>query len=287
MSESFKAKVIFNNCGAKMATLVLQSPKPISSPSPAQFYLLKAGEFFDPFLRRPLSVSQFEEPNLLTFRFGIKGRGTSWLAQRKKGEEIELEPNLLTFRFGIKGKGTSWLAQRKKGEEIELLGPLGTGFNLKREGHPLLVGGGLGIAPLVYLAQYLLEKEEKVPKVVLGAGTQKDLRGLKVFRRLGLPPQVVTEDGSYGKKGMISDILPAILDRDDEIMACGPRPLLYYLSQIAAKNNLKCQVALEEVMACGVGACLGCVTPVKNGEELVYARVCTEGPVFEASEVVW
>jgi len=257
MSESFKAKVIFNNCGAKMATLVLQASKPISSPSPAQFYLLKAGEFFDPFLRRPLSISQFEEPNLLTFRFGIKGRGTSWLAQRKKGEEIDL------------------------------LGPLGNGFNLKREGRPLLVGGGLGIAPLVYLAQYLLEKEEKVPKVVLGAGTQKDLRGLKVFRRLGLPPQVVTEDGSYGKKGMISDILPAILDRDDEIMACGPRPMLYYLSQIAAKNNLKCQVALEEVMACGVGACLGCVTPVKNGEELAYARVCKEGPVFEASEVVW
>lgn len=257
MIESFKAKVIFNNCKAKMATLVLQAPKPIPSPLPAQFYLLKAGEFLDPFLRRPLSISQFKKPDLLTFRFGLKGRGTAWLAQKERGEEIEL------------------------------LGPLGRGFDLKGEGRPLLVGGGLGIAPLVYLAQYFLEKEKKVPTVLLGAKTQADLRGLKVFWHLGLSPHVATEDGSYGKKGMISDVLPALLNRDDEILACGPRPMLYYLSQIAAKNNLKCQVALEEVMACGVGACLGCVTPIKNGEELAYARVCTEGPVFEASKVVW
>lgn len=215
--------------------------------------------------------------------------------------------------YQVVGKGTELLARKKKGDEVWVVGPLGNGFNAgkreevrgerKSKKVMLLVGGGVGIPPLYHLAEAFLKQKIKKENihVFLGARNKSLLLCEKDFNRLGVNLHLATDDGSKGEKGLITEALEDFLissrqaTRDPrQIYACGPTPMLKAVSQVAAKYKVPCEVSVEEPMACGFGACLGCAIKVKDRgdrrQDTGYNRfaiACTEGPVFNSEDIVW
>jgi dihydroorotate dehydrogenase electron transfer subunit len=194
---------------------------------------------------------------------------------------------------------------------VDLVGPLGRGFGFpKRRAHCLLVGGGIGAAPLFFLADELRNEGHRVD-VILGARSAGHLLSHIEARRLASICRITTEDGTQGETGRVTDILEETIDRceSEVVYTCGPHPMLAAVSGICSARRLPVQVAVEELMACGYGVCMTCVMPLRkpaqrgsargtsrssrgnnrnNGEdEVVYARSCTEGPVFNGSLVLW
>ena len=241
---------------------------------PGQFITVRCGDFT---LRRPLSVHQVSS------------------------REIAL-------LFKVTGKGTLWLSQRQKRDRIDILGPLGKGFSTpsviaRQSKHLLLVAGGIGIAPLVFMMQCASSQHQIT--LIHGASTAAQLYTSAMFRtgpssagkkrsKLSpLPKGVqfipVTEDGSMGKKGMATDILPDFLDWADQVYACGPADMYKVMAEMswrAKQSNLKirkCQVSLEVRMGCGFGACYSCTINTKKGLK----QVCRDGPVFELDDIIW
>lgn len=194
--------------------------------------------------------------------------------------EIDKKDKALRIVYRIAGKGTEEFSQMSTGESIEIVGPLGNGFPLK-EKKAFLIGGGIGIPPMVELAKQLnCEKQ-----MVLGYRDTMFLQ--EEFKGLG-SMYVATEDGSYGTEG---NVLDAIRENglDAEIIyACGPTPMLKAIKEYAMANGIECWLSLEEKMACGIGACLACVCKSKEKDSHTHVnnkRVCKEGPVFRAEEV--
>lgn len=207
--------------------------------------------------------------------------------------------------YRIVGKGTKEIAGRKPGEFVDVIGPLGQGFEISRElKFTILVAGGIGVAPLVMLAEDLKKCKAGTHKagrvncnvtVLIGAKTKKELLCKEEFEKLGCEVKVSTEDGSEGSKGLVTDLLKrflpsAISKKPDDlwlgwstIYACGPKEMLKKVTQIAERYNIPTEVSLEENMACGIGACYGCPVKTKQG----YKLVCKDGPVFKANEIVW
>jgi dihydroorotate dehydrogenase electron transfer subunit len=204
------------------------------------------------------------------------------------------------------GKGTEILASRRPGQEIDLLGPLGKGFSIPFDpGSVLLVAGGMGVAPLRALAARLCSLPQgsgaqdhgadlgaKVTAIIGGKGS-RDILCAEELRRLGTEVQVSTEDGSLGRRGLATDLVGEHLskpastnDLPSIIYACGPRPMLAKVAQMASAAQIPCQVSLEEYMACGIGACMGCVVKTR-AEGIPYQLVCKDGPVFEAERIEW
>lgn len=211
--------------------------------------MVKCGEGFEFSLRRPFSVHQIEQERL-------------------------------ALLFKLVGRGTRWLAQCRGGDSLDLVGPLGKGFFVRPESsHLLLVAGGIGLAPLVFLAQKGLSAGHRVT-LLLGA-KNKALLYPQEFLSPGVHLTVTTEDGSAGRKGLVTELLPEFMPRADQVFACGPPPM--YRTMAEMKPEKPVQVLLEQMLGCGVGACRGCV--VKTGEDL--QRVCREGPVFSLSEICW
>ena len=194
------------------------------------------------------------------------------------------------FIFAVHGKGTAWLASRRPQDKVDIVGPLGQPFKLPKE--PLtatLVGGGYGSAPLLPLASTLRERGCRVD-FVLGAGSADRLFGQLDAKRIATSIEITTDDGSIGRRGRVSDVLPALLDRtgSDLIYACGPMGMLQAVSDIAGERGIPCQVAVEESMACGIGVCMTCVLPVIGDDGLTrMVRSCVEGPVFLGDRVRW
>jgi dihydroorotate dehydrogenase electron transfer subunit len=194
------------------------------------------------------------------------------------------------FVFAVHGKGTAWLASRRPQDKIDIVGPLGKPFRLPAT--PVtatLVGGGYGSAPLLPLATLLRERGCRVD-FVLGAGSADRLFGQLDAKRMSTSIEVTTDDGSWGTRGRVSDVLPAVLDRtgSDVVYACGPMAMLRAVSELAAERDIPCQVAVEEAMACGVGVCMTCVLPVIGDDGLTrMVRSCVEGPVFLGDRVRW
>ena len=220
-------------------------------PDPGQFYMLAAverwggGDDERPFLPRAFSV-------------------------------LRASGGTLQFMLEDVGPGTNRLCELRSGEDVWLLGPLGNGFAPARDGRrPLLVGGGVGTAPLALLADSLTD-----PVVVLGFRDSAHALGS------GLIPgsRVTTDDGSVGHHGLVTDLLSAELDADPhaEVFACGPPPMLEAVRALCEERDVPAQLALESGMACGFGACFGCVVPLAEGG---YARVCVDGPVLDATAV--
>ncbi|HDH51048.1 MAG TPA: dihydroorotate dehydrogenase electron transfer subunit [Nitrospirae bacterium] len=192
------------------------------------------------------------------------------------------------------GKATNILKYKAPGNVLEMIGPLGNGFPAgPSKTGILLVAGGLGIAPVFALAESVSSRR---PLLFLGAKSRKEVLCIEKLRSLGIRPTVTTDDGSLGKKGLITDILIDFLSRQSStclpvgkvvnryrVYACGPKPMLREMSRITKKFRLKGYLALEENMACGVGACLSCVVNTTDGLK----RVCKEGPVFPAEEIIW
>ncbi len=233
----------------------LESPQIASAAQPGQFVMVHCGEDFEHPLRRPLSIHQ--------------------IADDAK----------LAFLVNVVGKGTHWLAQCQAGDNIDLLGPLGNGYSIHPESHKLLLlAGGIGIAPLYFLAQEALKRECSVA-LLHGGSTATQL-----YPRHLLPSvielTVVTEDGTAGKKGMITDFLPDCVDWADQIFACGP--ILMYHDMAHKKQELKLegksvQISLEVRMGCGRGLCYGCTLKTKSGLK----QVCTDGPIFALEDILW
>jgi dihydroorotate dehydrogenase electron transfer subunit len=222
-------------------------------PQGGQFYMLTAGrrwgggESERPFLPRAFSVLRATQP---------------------PGGPLEL-----AFLLEDVGPGTNRLCELAAGDDLLLVGPLGAGFTAPREDRrPLLVGGGVGIAPLV-IWQDLLGAETRA---VLGFRDGAHAEGAALLRG----PQVATDDGSVGHHGLVTELLAAELDGspDSEVYACGPPPMLEAVRVMCADRDIPAQLALESGMACGFGACFGCVVPTRDG----YVRLCVDGPVLDA-----
>ena len=192
--------------------------------------------------------------------------------------------------YEVIGKGTELLSRMKPGVLLDVIGPLGTGFNIpKRRGISILVAGGNGVAPLLFLAEKLIAKRQKVC-VLIGGCSRGHVLCEKEFKKIGAEVSIATEDGSGGHKGLVTDLLKDILTSRPPasatiIYACGPTGMLKAVARIARDRRIPCQVSLEERMACGLGACLGC--PVKVTTAAEYKMVCKDGPVFDAKEITW
>jgi dihydroorotate dehydrogenase electron transfer subunit len=238
--------------------LTFNAPEIATVALPGQFVMVQIGTGKDPLLRRPFSIHQTSSDGTLQILFKVVGRGTELLAQ---------------CRVGV---------------QLSLLGPLGKGFVIGEPGKACLVGGGMGIAPMLFLASCFQQQNKQGvgPKVILGARNRAELQPLiGDFEALGLEVLAATDDGSFGHHGLVTDVLKNLnLGPDFTVYSCGPRPMLAAIHYLCLKENIRCQVSVESVMACGMGACLGCAVPLKAGG---YAHACSDGPVFEAGELLW
>jgi len=186
--------------------------------------------------------------------------------------------------FRVVGKGTGWLQAKAIGDTVDVLGPLGTGYNLRNSGDkPCIVGGGVGIPPLIWVVEEF-HRQGKKPLIYLGGRITDHLFGLDGIRELGIDPVLATEDGSTGEHGFITGPLERDLKPDDvsQVYACGRIEMLRTLTGWGGPIAAKIQISLECKMACGFGVCLGCAAPSRNGG---YVHVCTDGPVFTLDEV--
>ena len=194
------------------------------------------------------------------------------------------------FVVAVRGPGTAWLAGLRQGDQVDVVGPLGAPYRLPaRPVTAVLVGGGYGSASLFPLAESLRARECRVD-FVLGASTAERLFGELEAKRAATSIEVTTDDGSSGRQGIVSDVLPEVIERSGAgvIYACGPMGMLKACGEIAASYDVPCQAAVEESMACGIGVCMTCVLPVIGDDQVTrMVRSCVEGPVFPADRVRW
>ena len=238
---------------------------------PGQFINIRCGRDRSFILRRPFSI------------YRVHKRG-GWAST------IEIV-------FDLRGPGTRYLSELRSHSIIDLMGPLGRGFSLPNDrAHCLLVGGGIGAAPLFFLADELRNEGHRVD-VVLGARSSRLLLNPIDVRRLASVYRITTDDGSAGQKGRVTDALSEMIDRceSDVVYTCGPHPMLAAVAGVCVDKKVPVQVAVEELMGCGFGVCMTCVIPVRPAKarrgnaanEINYQRSCTEGPVFNGASVVW
>ena len=246
------AKVVSsNNITANIYDLILECPKIASAAVPGQFVEIYTGQR-DLLLARPISI-------------------------------CEITDSQLRLVYQVVGKGTEIFSKLSPGDELKVLGPCGNGYNLKKNKTALLVGGGIGIPPLLETAKQLGGNT-----TVVLAARSKDLLVLEdEFKKLGAKVYTATDDGSAGFKGNAVELLRKENLTADVIYSCGPRIMLKFLTDYSIEQSVECQVSMEERMACGIGACVGCVVKIKNGGDWEHKKVCKDGPVFEGREVVW
>ena len=230
-----------------------KAPQIVSDAQPGQFIMVRTSEGHDPFLRRPLSIHRVRESGALALLFEVVGRGTEWLGQRKAGEVVYL------------------------------LGPLGRGFEIHSQ-KLLLVAGGIGIAPLIFLAEKAAADGRHVT-LLSGSKT-----AAKVYPQNLLPPYIkpntVTEDGSLGQQGLVTGLFADLAEsyqKDGQIIACGPISMYKAISELTGMEGRSIQVSMEVRMGCGFGGCAGCAIETKRGLKLV----CRDGPVFDLTDLIW
>ena len=239
--------------------LVLKAPEAAAAALPGQFVMLRVSDNLDPLLARPFGISSVPSKTSIEIVYRVAGRGTT----------------LLT---GVEA-----------GHTLNLLGPLGIGFPLPDKNvTPVLVAGGSGFPPLHFMAQRVGSHAH----LFLGARNKECLPPssiMKNFKDSLSGIHIATDDGSAGVQGLSTDILNAFLVKRDPTLplvlyACGPHAMLSAVRTIAADHSITCYVSMEERMACGLGACMGCSIPMKTGG---YKRACKEGPVFDSREIDW
>ncbi|MCK9614016.1 MAG: dihydroorotate dehydrogenase electron transfer subunit [Candidatus Omnitrophica bacterium] len=202
----------------------------------------------------------------------------------------KIEKNLIYLLFRVRGRGTKLLSQCKKGDVFDAIGPLGNGFHVPRptpNAQRILVAGGMGVAPLVFLAEKLREirspKSETRNLILLGAKSKKEVLAESEFKKLGFEVHIATDDGSRGFKGSVVELLKEQLrtynlELRTNIYACGPKEMFYEIKKVLEKYpQIQAQVSFEQFMGCGLGICYGCAIETKEG----YKKVCKDGPVFD------
>jgi len=227
----------------------------IKNTKPASFAMIKPtpDNYFDPLLRRAFAIADIEDNSILLF-------------------------------YDVHGKGTSFLTSRKEKEEISILAPLGNNFFPEDYDNYIIVGGGIGFAGLSLLMKELRKKGKNFISLY-GARTKEELSMMEWINKNGFDVRYYTDDGSFGKKGFVTQDLKEIAEGMENVAfaVCGPTPMMKAVSKIAKDLNIPCYLSLESRMACGIGICIGCV--IKDKENDTYIRVCYEGPVFEANKI--
>jgi len=232
--------------------LWLEAPEIAAAARPGQFVMVRCGAGHDPLLRRPLSIHRVTRARQIALLVGVVGRGTEWVSRRREGDVVDL------------------------------LGPLGNGFSIQPTARSLLlVAGGIGVAPLVFLAEDALDRGHVVTLV---AGAQS---ASALYPGSSLPSKArlvtVTEDGSEGLRGMVVDHIGDYAGHAEQVFACGPVAMYRSMKEKECLTGKPVQISLEVVMGCGLGACYGCATRTTEGTRMV----CHDGPVFELGDVVW
>lgn len=264
--NDYQSKVITNEkCAERIQRIRLECSEIARNSLPGQFVNIRISDSCSPLLRRPFSIHR-----------------------------VNTNEGWVEILFEIRGKGTSILSQVQANEILKILGPLGNSFTINNKKiHCIFVGGGLGIAPFLFLCQQLCEKSIAVTGFY-GTRTQKQLCCLNDFAALSVPLYISTEDGSEGYKGYITDKLEDYMQnyQDDAekrvILACGPPAMLRKIQNLSEKWKIETQLSLETIMACGLGMCAGCAVENRNQKqyENKYHLVCQNGPVFDAKEVI-
>jgi dihydroorotate dehydrogenase electron transfer subunit len=249
---------------------------------PGQFLMLRLAGFDDPLIGRPLALYD-------TVLDAAKPNDTG-------------SPEAIDVVYLVKGKLTSRLMHVRPGQAVEVWGPLGNGFLPQAAEHLIMVAGGIGQTPFPALArEYLGQRRYGDPprdapraeRVTLcyGARTADLLAGVEDFERIGVDVRIGTDDGTRGRRAMVTELLEELLDETTlthRVVCCGPEPMMEAVSHIAARRRVACQVSLETPMACGVGICFTCVARVRDETgDWDYKRTCVEGPVFDSTCIVW
>ena len=259
-----KAKVLWNNkLSPAHYRIGLTCHKRYSNAKPGQFIMLRFIDRLVPFLRRPFSIHRL----ILTEGFAT-------------GVEI---------LYKVVGEGTKKLSACRKGDVVDILGPLGNSFSLANNyQHFFIVAGGIGVAPMPFLASSLLSKGVDPTEgiVFLGGRSEEDLLCRDDFLNMGMTVQITTDDGSAGDHCLVTQPLETLSGkrRPDIIYACGPLEMLKCVAGIAEKLKVPCQVSIETMMACGMGACLGCAVERKEASDN-YLHTCMDGPVFDSRDL--
>ena len=238
---------------ARYVLIRLTDAKPLPDMMPGQFVEVRVDGAPSTFLRRPISINY-----------------------------VDRAKNQLWLLVATVGEGTKTLAALQTGAVLNCVLPLGNGFTSASSGQKvLLVGGGVGVAPLLYLGA-VLKKRGQQPTFLLGARTSRDLLMLDEFRKYGRV-LVTTEDGSEGERGFVTQHSVLQQERFDLIQCCGPTPMMKAVARYAREQDVRCEVSLENLMACGLGACLCCVEKTTEGN----LCVCKDGPVFDIKKLLW
>ncbi|MGK2904989.1 MAG: dihydroorotate dehydrogenase electron transfer subunit [Desulfuromonadales bacterium] len=238
---------------------------------PGQFVMFRVQRSLPPLLRRPFGI----------FRTGFLPADCEGLPPKEFVEIV----------YKVVGSGTAIMAELHEGDRVELLGPLGNGFDCtSRKGEKILVGGGIGLVPLYMLAGELIANGCKV-RLLMGGRTRDDIFAVTEFERLGVETYISTDDGSLGEEGLVTRVLERKLQKYPaaEVFSCGPMPMLSAVHSICIASGTPLQVSLEESMACGVGACLGCVVKgaAHTEDNPSYLCTCKVGPVFKSHYLDW
>jgi len=304
MHKDSAALIVRKKTWGDYVCLGLRSPRIAAEAKPGQFLMIRASQEPFPLLRRPFSIHGRETGTVEIF-FARTGIGTSILAEKKPGETLDiLGPLGNGFRIWRKRKS---LGAEKKPARAELKADL-------RERTVDLVGGGRGIAPLYFLALELRRRGAR-PRIFYGGRSEPDLPLLEKFASRDFDIFVSTDDGSLGFYGPVTSMLETELRRSTSainsseseggkargsgiqagktsplparIFACGPDAMMEEVARLGAEFDIPVEVSLESIMGCGIGACWGCVKKIKKGRDVEWIKICSEGPVFDASEVVW
>lgn len=232
------------------------APELAEAARPGQFVMVRrAGLALDPLLPRPMGIH-------------------------------DIDADLVKLLVEPVGKGSGILADSRVGDRLAVLGPLGNGFDIEGGAPAIIAGGGIGVSPLAFLATALKARSRRV-RCFLGFRHRRQAVAAELFREVAL--DIFTEDGSLGRQGLISEALDGCLKetiesgQEPELFACGPDAMLAVVARAAELNAVPAQVSAAAHMACGVGACQGCVIETRGG----YRKVCSDGPVFDARELIW
>lgn len=254
-------KVISNKrLNAKFGYMEVKCPKIAEDKSAGRFFMVSVHPVgynsFDPLLKRPFAVCDV------------------------------MDSEHFSFLYMVCGRGTDMLTQVKEGQELSFTGPLGNYFKLAKNSDVALVGGGVGIAPMVITAKRLKELGSKVT-LFYGGRSKDDILMIDKLQNICDEFVPVTEDGTLGIKGLVTVPLKERIGEFKKIYACGPNIMLKFVTGICVDAGVKIEVSLDEQMCCGVGACLGCLIPLKINGEQADKRCCVEGPIFDGASVDW
>lgn len=259
MAVNTKIKLLKKeNLKKDIVKFICEAPDIAKNAKPGQFIEVRVSKTMEPFLKRPISIYN-----------------------------VDKEKNLIEFIFQVKGRGTAFLSEAEENDFLEVVGPLGGGvFDIKDCKNIAIIGGGIGIFPLQELAK---EAKGKVNTYTYLGFRNKDLVTLEdEFKNVSTKLTITTDDGSYGQNGFAINYLKDDLEKlnIDGIFACGPLPMLQKVKELAENKKIYCQISLEQRMACGIGACMGCSVQVNTQDDtLRYVRVCKDGPVFVSTAV--